>query len=416
MAARQAITLGEANDTWLDTTFPEPARLYRNGMKCLEGEKYDGKSKGLRVFLESFKAKAIMYNWFDVLTVPDAAGTLRNFLNSYGTITMAECQAHATIYMAARDRAAQNSQMIYHCVVDSITTEVQATLMAEQEHYEIDGYSDGLCFLKMLISKAQVNTIGTINMLRTAISSLPNKMVELSGNVIEFNNYVRNIEHTMLSYNESSKEIMVNLFMSYSKVEDEDFVTYVKNKRNAWEEETIVLTTKTLMTFTDNHYKTRIQQEDWLAPTKKDEQIIALTAALAKTTSKSGRNAAVNKVPGAVAAVGTVRLPKSERLAADKINNPWKYARPQEGESTTILRDGATWHWCTKHNRYTGHTDADCQGVGTFNPRRAGTNNNVAYVATGDDNSTAESTITTPTVQVNRALLSIMNDNGSLFD
>lgn len=410
-AARQAITLGEANDQWLDTTIAEPARLYRNGMKCLEGEKYDGKSRGLRVFLESFKAKAIMYNWFDVLTVPDAAGTNRNFLSTYGTITMAECNAHAVVYMTARDRAAQNAQMIYHCVVDSLTTEMQATLMAEQEFYEVDGYSDGLCFLKLLISKAQVDTIGTINMLRTAISKLPVKMVELAGNVVEFNNYVRNIEHTMLSYNESSKEIMVNLFMSYSKVEDEDFVTYVKNKRNAWEEETIVLTTKSLMTFTDNHYKTRIQQEDWLAPTKKDEQIIALTAALAKSNGKGSKGGG----PNASSAVTAVRLPKAERMAADKIKNPWKYSRPQEGESTTLLREGATWHWCTKHNRYTGHTDAECQGVGTFNPRRT-PSSNVAYVAAEDDLSTAPSALTTPTVKVNRALLSIMSDNGSLFD
>ena len=29
--ARQAITLGEENDTWLDTTQAEQARLYRNG-------------------------------------------------------------------------------------------------------------------------------------------------------------------------------------------------------------------------------------------------------------------------------------------------------------------------------------------------------------------------------------------------
>jgi hypothetical protein len=66
-------------------------------MKALEGEKYDAKPKGKRVFLEKFRAKAKMYYWDDVLDVPDLKplATSRNILDRYGTVTLEECRAHA---------------------------------------------------------------------------------------------------------------------------------------------------------------------------------------------------------------------------------------------------------------------------------------------------------------------------------
>jgi hypothetical protein len=197
MAAAQqqrAITLGEANATVLDLTDPHNQKHYRNGMIPLEGDKYDGDSRGLLVFLEALKAKAIMYHWFNVLTVPDAQGNQLNFLLQYGLCTYDECRAWAEIFMAARDRAAKNSQMMLHCLVDSITTRFIAELMAESDKYIVDGYMEGLCFLKLLISKAQVDTIATVNVLRNSIGRLPSKMVKLSGNITEFNSYVKNIE------------------------------------------------------------------------------------------------------------------------------------------------------------------------------------------------------------------------------
>jgi hypothetical protein len=74
MAAKvqQAITLGEANQAVLDLTDPNNQKFYRNGMKCLEGDKYDRNPRGLRVFMESFWAKALMYHWSNVLDVLDA--------------------------------------------------------------------------------------------------------------------------------------------------------------------------------------------------------------------------------------------------------------------------------------------------------------------------------------------------------
>jgi hypothetical protein len=402
--ARPPITLGEANNNLLDLTDNNQIKMYRNGMKFLEGDKYDGKPKGLRVFLESFKNRAIMYNWFDVLTVPNLARTdAKNFLTHYGSITMEECVSHAEDYMLARDRASQNSQMMFHCLSDSLTTEFKAELMSEAGAYTIDGYSEGLCFLKMITSKAQIDTVATVNVLRASIGKLSIKMVEMSGNITEFNNYARNLDNTLKSYGETSPELMMNLFAAYEAVEDEKFNIYIGMKRNQWEEGALQgLTTNVLMTNAENYYKVRVQQEKWQAPTKKDEQILALKALLKeKEQTRNDGNGKQGKKS------------REEKARVDKERHPWKYIAPKEGDSNTKEVSGFTWYWCSKHNKWGGHKETDCRGVGAFTHK----GKNVAYPATnGSDNtSTAASTVTTPSVQVNKAYMSL-SDDGSLFD
>jgi hypothetical protein len=64
MATIRPITLGEVGGgAALDLDTPEGKKEYRNGMKPLEGDKYDLAPSGLRTFLEKFRAKARMYSW-----------------------------------------------------------------------------------------------------------------------------------------------------------------------------------------------------------------------------------------------------------------------------------------------------------------------------------------------------------------
>jgi hypothetical protein len=325
------VPAGEANNTTLDLTDNNQIKMYRNGTKCLEGDKFDGKPQGLRVFLEAFKNKAIMYNWFDVFTVPNLARTVvKNFLEHYGSITMEECVSHAEDYMLARDRASQNSQMIFHCLSDSLTKEFKTELMSESSTYTVDGYSEGLCFLKMITSKSQIDTIATVNVLRASIGKLSTKMVEMMGNITDFNNYVRNLDNSLKSYGETSPELMMNLFAAYEMVEDEKVAVYIGMKRNAWEEGALQgMSSNVLMTNAENHYKVRVQQGKWLAPTKKDEQIIALKALLqekehARKEVKEGNQD---------------KKSREEKAKFDKEHNPWKYLAPKLALPGTGVRN-----------------------------------------------------------------------------
>lgn len=415
--APRAITLGEANALYLDLTDVNDNRTYRNGMKALEIDKYDGKPKDMRIFMEVFKAKAIMYNWFDVLTVPDLtpAANLRNFMVNYGTVSLADCQAHANTYLALRDRAAQNSQMMYHCVADSLTNEAKADLMNEASKYTVAGYTDGLCFLKLMLSKAQTDTVATVNMLRSTISRLPSKIVELSGNICDFNNHVKNIGTALQSYGERADELMMNVMMAYEEVEDEDFVSYVKNKRNFWEEGQISLDLDSLMNDTENYYKIRVQHGKWKTVSKANTDLAAMKALYSKQQSNNNNPGHRNNTDGKKA-----RLPYEERMKQDLIDNPWKYMAPKPGKPQTKVEKGATVHWCANHKRWLGHGTAQCVGVGVnMRSRNNNGNGNVAYEAHIDDdqNSLPEGALPiTPKVQVNKAMMSLTQGGYALFD
>lgn len=122
MATRRAITLGEANGAgaWLDLDDPANKKFFLGGSKPLNGDPYDGKGKGLRLFLERLRGRVRMYCWGDVLDVPDLILTPvnRNILDNYGLVSLEECTAHAESYYIARNQASQNARIsIVLCVI-----------------------------------------------------------------------------------------------------------------------------------------------------------------------------------------------------------------------------------------------------------------------------------------------------------
>jgi hypothetical protein len=198
---------------------------------------------------------------------------------------MDECSAWDDLRILAQERAAQNSQMMVHCILDLITTSFKTQLMMEIEKFTIHGYMEGLTLLKLLASKAQVDTIATVNVLRISISQLPSKMKEVSRNITEFNNHVKGIEFSLASYGQCLDELLMSVFLAYDEVEDEDFVSYIKVKHDIWEEGKSKLTFSQLLSNAVNHCNTRMPQEKWKAPNKKDEGIMALKALLLKKES-----------------------------------------------------------------------------------------------------------------------------------
>jgi hypothetical protein len=62
-----------------------------------------------------------------------------NLLNQYGTVSMAECTAHATVYMAAQVCNAQNSAMMYHFLFASLTPETRNKVHIEPAIFTIMG-------------------------------------------------------------------------------------------------------------------------------------------------------------------------------------------------------------------------------------------------------------------------------------
>jgi capsule polysaccharide export protein KpsE/RkpR len=301
--------------------------------------------------------------------------------------------------MTARLRDAQNAVMLFQFLSNSISDEAKAELTVQPQLYTIQDVQDGLCFLKLIISKAQVDTIATVNVLRNALGRLENKMVEYSGNLTEFNMYTRAIINNLAAYGETTpdSDLMNNLFRAYHAVEDEQFQSYLMFKRTTYEEGA-EMTPHQMMEYAENQYKIRTEAGTWKAPTKKDDEITALRTQI-ESLKKQGSNR---------------RTDKSGEGKEGSASHAWKKIPPGEGKPKTKEYQGRKYHWCLNHKAWTMHSNEECRGVA---PKRDKKKPTEAFDAeeTEDNAPTKEEEKKAPTVKVNTVLSSIFEDGARFF-
>jgi hypothetical protein len=425
MSTTAYATPGEARSAIIDFTTADGLKYFTTATKGID-PKYDLKPEGLQAFLEHVRKRAFNFGFTSALEIPTQAsltayleatattgplppppptsppprGTAtrtpppplvkRNLLTQYGTITISECQSIAkTYYGTTRDRSCQNSAMLYNFISNSITDTALTELALESTKYMYSTNADGACFLKLLISKVQVDTISTVNVLRASISKLDTKIVEYKGDIKQFHTYVKTLKSSMESYGETYPELLVNLFSAYQTIEDDDFHAYIMMRKGMWEDGTITFTPNQLMSLVENHYKARVENGTWKMVTKKDERIVALEAQVLALASASNTSNNTKKTG----------LSKEER---DK-KYAWKLIPPSSEAGMKEVKnfENRQYHWCTKHKAWTLHTDQECKGVGAFKNRN-------------QDSSPSTQTKNNPTVTVDSALTSTVSDREPL--
>jgi hypothetical protein len=103
----------------------------------------------------------------------------------------------------------------------------------------------------------------------------------------------------------------------------------------------------------ENEYKTRMLLKTWSAPTKKQEQILALTAQ-------------VNQLRVVKATPNKDKRTPPKDLSKTKQDREQKWTRkkvlPKEGEPVTKVVDGKTYHLVCEHHpkQWICHTTAEC--------------------------------------------------------
>jgi hypothetical protein len=340
------------------------ADTYYKGCTALEGDPYDGTK--LSDFLARLKAKADQFGWSDLLTIlPEG----RDLLTDYGTITRAQVRAHAQVYQPLNDRRAQNSNMLYNCVRTSITTDVRTKVNLNPERFIIECRPapnapivrryDGVCYVKAVIDDTYTNTLSNTAVARSNLSSLGKYMKELPDSNIEtFHLYVKENLQELAAANETTTDLLVNLFKGYREVKDKTFRTWIQNINDQWLDRALVFQPDglSLMERAENYYKDHLRQGLWLKLDEDQETIIALKAQL---TTKRGRDGGKKK-----------SLRKSERFNVRE-EPKWKTQPPKKGEphkkNATVNGTKATYFWCPHHEKWTIHKPQDCRKKGEKN-------------------------------------------------
>jgi hypothetical protein len=370
------------NATYLDLTSSTGAKHFKGATEPLSAQPFDFTDPSdLQVFLDLVLKKSQVWGWNSIFTIPvtnpvTATTANRNLLNEYGMIPLESVSTHVTTYYATSSKQAQDSFMACQCLLSSLTVDFMKLITADSNAYHLpsivaaDGpVPSGPLLLKLIISQAHVDSRATVSFIRTSLSQLDAKMIELDSEIEPFNFYVKAQIKSLSARGETSSDLLVNLFKGYKAANDVEFLDFIRRKENAYKEGEDV-NTNNLMADALVKYKARKLVGKWSAPTKEQGQILALTAQV--ELLKSAKSPSSKKTQG--------ETPGKPKRKDNKW--AWKDIFPKAGEPTTKEFEGKLYHVnCQYHpNQWVCHSEQECSknpGTGADTaPHNANANSN----------------------------------------
>ena len=217
----------------------------------------------------------------------------KNLVTNYGEISYEDVLLASMAFQAVRDRRAQDSDMLFHCLSASITTKVRATVALEPSKYTLiinngvvdEEVLDGVTYLKAIIDSTYTYSLSKTALARQALSSLDKYMEGLSNSsVTELCKHAKEKLQELQAAGETTHDLIVNLFKALAKAKNKVFRTRVQSWRDEWTsgKKTITQDCAAFMVEAENYYKDRVDLGEWLKLDDDQETIVALKAQLLK--------------------------------------------------------------------------------------------------------------------------------------
>ena len=165
-------------------------KLYNKAIAPLEA-KFDGEADNLAVFLASVHDRAWCFNWHRLITVPIDDGTTQNLLTHYGQVSLDNTRAHAVTYVNTPTRDAEDNDMFYYFLADSLTNEFRTTVLLYADTYTVTNVPVASAPLKQIIILTRVDNPASTMHIREMLIESKQKLLQLKGNITEFNQWVR---------------------------------------------------------------------------------------------------------------------------------------------------------------------------------------------------------------------------------
>ena len=194
--------------------------IFRYATEKLEEELYDCRPDGMTQFLQSLSIRATEYGWEDdtggIMQIPeDPANPLsdtNNLIENYGRITIETIRAFETSYIAMPIRPAQDTHMLYKCLMKSISKEGKSKITIWKDQYHVSGMPSGVLLLKVIIRESHLDANATISNIRTNLSNLDEHMLKIGGDITKFNTYVKELIDQLTARGATTTDLLINLF------------------------------------------------------------------------------------------------------------------------------------------------------------------------------------------------------------
>ena len=339
-------------------------RIYTSATKELGETKYDGEAQGLMAFLELLEERATNFGWDrTIMLIPNEDGTTKNLLTEYGTITMDQIRDHEETYIATPSRNAQDSNLLYECIMNSISLECKAKLTIWKREYRCQQLPSGNLLLKVLIRECHLDTNATIGGIRNRLSKLDTYLPIVGYNITKFNMYVKNLVDQLRARGEFTNDLLINLFKGYLSATDKSFTAYIDKKLETYEEGQD-MSADQLMLWARNEYDLLLDKGTWNAPTEQEEKIIALQAQVKemekKLSEKKPQSSSKPKSPK--------NKSQDKKKKSKRVEKPDWFIKLPTDVNKKVTWNNREWNWCGKATggkceSYVVHKPSECKGL-----------------------------------------------------
>ena len=379
-------------------------KLYNKAISPLD-TKFDGEADNLAVFLASVRDHARRFNWQRLITVPIDDGTTRNLLTHYGQVSLDNTRAHATTYVNTPTRDAQDNDMFYYFLADSLTSDFRTTVLLYADVYTVTNVPVASALLKQIIILTRVDNLASTMHIREMLIESKSKLLLLKGNITQFNQWVRKQMGRLHAREQEAVDLLYYLWKAYKATPDDEFVVYIKDLKSQSDDGRATFTAEDLMVRAENKYEARLLDEEntWGKPTEDQEKIVAMTAEI-NSFKKARSNTTAPKTAKQKAEKGKTQAnkkaqPKKTKEQKKKTNEKWlwKNKPPKDNESkegNVFIKtfEGKKYYWCIHHNNGAGmwtlHHPNDCEA--NKSTTSASTTANIATFDTMDSDSERE--------------------------
>lgn len=363
-----ALNPAQATVGVIDFTRESNVKLHKRATSKLSEDLFDCVPEDLNHFLKLLGDRSSEFSWNDpivgIMMIPenpaDYDTTYTNLLTNHGQISLQRIRTFEESYINTPTRAAQDTDMLYHCLMSSLSKVGRTKVMIWEKQYKINDRASGNLLLKVIIRESHLDGNATTTVIRTKLSSLDTFINTIGCDITKFNAHVQLLLEGLSARGETTNDLLINLFKGYKAATDNTFVKYIERKQEEYDDGNS-MTSNQLMELADKKYKNLKLNGLWNAPSEQEEKILALSAEVEKLKRDKSR--------------------KQKKTDDDKTNEPKnKTVKPNwllRNEKPTPDRlmesrtwDERKWYWCGPENggkcdgRWRCHKPSECQGKG----------------------------------------------------
>ncbi|KAI2494628.1 hypothetical protein MHU86_19906 [Fragilaria crotonensis] len=228
----------------LDFTKSEHSKIYKSAIREVCKEPFDCEAEGLFQFLKDVQDRADEMGWSDgILNITlevtdDNEPVQERLIENYGTISLEKVTESELQYINEQGREAQDTYMLYKCLMASLTNAAKKRISLWSDQYRIgdNDLCSGVALLKIIIRESHLDTNATTNQIRTKLSNLDSYILTVDSDIGKFNQYVKLLLQSLTARNQKTSDLLINLFKGYGAVSDEVFRAWLMRKQDDHEE------------------------------------------------------------------------------------------------------------------------------------------------------------------------------------